>query len=304
MFEEHPTVTEVYDTNNSVTVISGSDSLNILNRSFSSSLNKLEIHRKIDALMCQHNGRIIGRFSICPMGNDVLLFGNNECSKILRDVLVKGTGWDEDVKISDADNAVSLVRVIGQDASKIISNIVEIPENFSNEKWFEDGDRLFSFRKIGDLYLFEIALPKNQSQDFCVKLVGLGCKLIDDDRWSFLRMSLGILGHADISGMLPLDIGLGSLVSLDKGCYPGQEIHARIDSRGEIKKKIVRIIGSEKINIGKQRIVDSGVAMVTSVCSVSNAVIAYAVVPNELSINEEIEIKDIGSYTISEIASL
>ena len=304
MFGDLPPVAEVYETNNSVTVISGSDSLDILNRSFSSSLSKLEIHRKFDALMCQHNGRIIGRFSICPMGNDVLLFGNNECSKSLRDVLVKGTGWDEDVKISNGDNAISLVRVIGQDAAKIISKIVEIPGNFSNEKWFEDGNRLFSFKKISGLYFFEIALPKNHSQDFFVELVGLGCKIIDNERWSFLRMKSGILGHSDISGMLPMDVGLGRLVSLDKGCYPGQEIHARIESRGEIKKKIVRISGSEAISLGKQRIVDSGVALVTSVCSFSKSVMAYAIVPNELSINEEIEIKGVGSYTISDIASL
>ena len=40
---------------------------------------------------------------------------------------------------------------------------------------------------------------------------------------------------------MPHHIGLLEYVRLDNGCYPGQEIHARMDSRNPSSKKLIRI---------------------------------------------------------------
>ena len=59
-------------------------------------------------------------------------------------------------------------------------------------------------------------------------------------------------------------MGLGDLVSNDKGCYPGQEIHARLDSRGRKIKSICRIIGDSPLSLGKQQTPDFGRISITS----------------------------------------
>lgn len=82
---------------------------------------------------------------------------------------------------------------------------------------------------------------------------------------------------------LPSDIGLGELVSLNKGCYPGQEIHARLDSRGSEKKHIVTITSYEPIALGKSRL-EGGLAIeVTSATEFGDRHIALAVAPKQIS---------------------
>ena len=44
---------------------------------------------------------------------------------------------------------------------------------------------------------------------------------------------------------------MGGLVSVDKGCYPGQEIHARMDSRGKSTKQLLEIKSETKLEVGK-----------------------------------------------------
>ena len=57
---------------------------------------------------------------------------------------------------------------------------------------------------------------------------------------------------------------MGGLISLDKGCYPGQEIHARMDSRGKSAKQMLKIKSETKLDVGKIVINDLGRIFVTS----------------------------------------
>ena len=72
-------------------------------------------------------------------------------------------------------------------------------------------------------------------------------KELDEHNWNLTRVKLGITDIKDARGNLPWEIGLDKLITRGKGCYPGQEIHARIDSRGSKNKTLVRII-SDKNN--------------------------------------------------------
>ena len=55
-----------------------------------------------------------------------------------------------------------------------------------------------------------------------------------------------------------------SLISLDKGCYPGQEIHARLDSRSKPKKRLVVMSTGDFMEIGKHSLSDGGSVKITS----------------------------------------
>lgn len=68
------------------------------------------------------------------------------------------------------------------------------------------------------------------------------------EKWTNTRLTPEVL--IEIGGLtddhlkgryLPHHIGLSDYVRLDNGCYPGQEIHARMDSRNPNKKKMIWI---------------------------------------------------------------
>jgi aminomethyltransferase len=65
---------------------------------------------------------------------------------------------------------------------------------------------------------------------------------------------------------IPLEAGLWDAVSFSKGCYIGQEIIARMESRGQIAKRLVQLqFGGSKLQVGAHLFVDgAAVGTVTS----------------------------------------
>ncbi len=49
---------------------------------------------------------------------------------------------------------------------------------------------------------------------------------------------------------IPLEVGLWDCVSFNKGCYTGQEIIARMESRGKLAKMMVRMILEDTLPVG------------------------------------------------------
>ena len=79
---------------------------------------------------------------------------------------------------------------------------------------------------------------------------------------------------------LPLELGLEELIALDKGCYPGQEIHARLESRGALARCLVRLRSSDLIPEGKSKVDNIGSVTVTDACQFNGGSIALALIPN------------------------
>ena len=60
------------------------------------------------------------------------------------------------------------------------------------------------------------------------------------------RIAAGVPGHADISGRIPGETGLVPFaVSFTKGCYTGQELVARVDSRGNNVPRLLRHVAAQ-----------------------------------------------------------
>ncbi len=67
-----------------------------------------------------------------------------------------------------------------------------------------------------------------------------------------LRIEAGVPGPAGElhEGYIPLEAGLWSDVSFTKGCYTGQEIIARLESRGRLAKTLVGVTLSAPVPVG------------------------------------------------------
>lgn len=66
-----------------------------------------------------------------------------------------------------------------------------------------------------------------------------------------LRIEAGMPGAGELNeDYIPLEAGLWDDVSFNKGCYTGQEIIARLESRGRLAKTLVRVTLSEPVAVG------------------------------------------------------
>ena len=90
---------------------------------------------------------------------------------------------------------------------------------------------------------FDLALPVAGLDALRGRLVAAGATPVDLEALSVARIEAGVPWFAeDLSdGVIPLEAGLDADVSITKGCYPGQEVVARISNLGQVARKLVRL---------------------------------------------------------------
>ncbi len=96
---------------------------------------------------------------------------------------------------------------------------------------------------------------------------------------------------------LPDEMGLNELVSNDKGCYPGQEIHARLESRGRKIKSLCRLTGDSPLPLGKQNVPGFGTISISTAIFSNSRALALALIKMRNSTPEFIHIEG-NDYTI------
>jgi len=108
-----------------------------------------------------------------------------------------------------------------------------------------------------------------------------------------LRIEAGLpeVGHELTEDFIPLELGLWDMVSFNKGCYVGQEVIARMESRGKLAKMLVRVALDTSVAVGTGIATSEGksVGTVTSVAEIpdedydGSRIIGLAVVKPDVS---------------------
>lgn len=92
-----------------------------------------------------------------------------------------------------------------------------------------------------------------------------GLSTVPLDALQVARVTAGVPWFAeDLSGgVIPLEALLDRKVSSTKGCYPGQEVVARITNLGQVARRLVRFVadGAVDLNAGTELLADDGRAV-------------------------------------------
>ena len=277
----HP-LAEVYILPSSISVVKGMGALEHLNRSLTTDTTQIELRGKQDALLCNANGRILDRLTLCNLEEQVILVGNHGTGGDTRQQLLQGVPWDQDVAILDGDAAIGHLKLVGRAVDRCLAGLSFDPSDVDLQSWTEFGSSLISRSKAGDSFVTEILVPTKEIDNLVDILISNGAERIDSKRWGELRIRLGILDSNEMNpSNLPFELGLHELVKLDKGCYPGQEIHARMDSRGKLARTLVRLVCKTPPAVGKHILPGIGKIVVTSNAEYEEGGVALAIIPND-----------------------
>jgi len=249
----------------SVTVIEGKDSIIHLNRIITSDIREINDLERHKSLICDANGKITDALEISSISGQLLVQGISEKSKITRELIVSGIHWNEEVQIMNGDGALSIISIFSRNLDEIINVLGEKSVNEQYGVWNEYGDYYTLKIELKKDIQVNILIQTEKIQDFIDEIEKQGVTLSSMNSWNHHRIENGILSNEEYSHkFLPSELGLDGIVNLKKGCYPGQEIHARLESRGKITKKIMRYNadaalqpGVYKSNLGKKVIVTS-----------------------------------------------
>ena len=288
---------EFFVRNDAVTLIQGGDSLAVLDRIVSTKIMDMSDLSRRNALFCHSNGRIYDMGSIFTISDSILLSSSSSEKEATRRKLVNGTSWDEECEVLVADNAIFRISIFPSDPSVIKELFGVDLEQTDADELIENDDHLFVKIKATFGDGIDILVKYENLEKIVTLLRDSEFEEMDSSGWDNYRIMQGIREMCDVRGNLPDEMGLGDLVSNDKGCYPGQEIHARLDSRGRKIKSICRIIGDSPLSLGKQQTPDFGRISITSTGFFEGQAIALALIRLGDSNAETIQI-DGNEYSI------
>jgi len=201
--------------NRSLIKISGKDNLTFLQSQFSNNIELLgECSLQINTY-CQHQGKIIAIFWVFKRDSSYYLsFPSNLKESVLNKLNIFKLMSEVDIEdISDQENQYGLI-------DEIVPGSIEINQNLS-------------------LLVTKNSLKGNSNEDF----------------WE-MRCIDGNLPEVHLrtsEKFIPQDLNLDVDeigVSFTKGCYPGQEIVARMHYLGKPKRRLFRFISKFEANIG------------------------------------------------------
>ena len=248
-----PPLAQIVEIPTSVTLVSGKDARNHLNRMLTLDISKDSFLSRKESLICDLNGRITSHQLHADLGEQILLFHHESISENLRTNLTSGIPWNEEIQISSGDGAIRRMLIFGKNPEKLLEDFGISCTELTSELWMEFDDSMIAIIHNGaDFRIYELLVPTKNYGEINQALESIGAISGEVDSGIAIKSMAGIIDLAvGIDGKIPFDLGLESRIDLKKGCYPGQEIHARMESRGAINKTASSFSSNVQLPLGK-----------------------------------------------------
>tara|TARA_B100000029_G_scaffold153034_1_gene148175 strand:+ start:109 stop:1014 length:906 start_codon:yes stop_codon:yes gene_type:complete len=248
-----PPLAQIVEIPTSVTLVSGKDARNHLNRMLTLDISKDSFLSRKESLICDLNGRITSHQLHADLGEQILLFHHESISENLRKNLTSGIPWNEEIQISSGDGAIRRMLIFGKNPEKLLEDFGISCTELTSKLWMEFDDSMIAIIHNGaDFRIYELLIPTKNYGEIHQALETIGAISGEVDSGIAIKSMAGIIDLAvGIDGKIPFDLGLESRIDLKKGCYPGQEIHARMESRGAINKTASSFSSNVQLPLGK-----------------------------------------------------
>lgn len=213
----------------------GDDARSFLHAQLTNDVDHLPPDQARLAGWCSAKGRLLASFIVLPRGEGFLL----QLAADLAPTAAKRLGMfvlRSKVKVSDVGQSYVQFGVWG---AKAVTRVGEIGLQLGDAPMASAiRDDLTAARLGGDRVL--VVAPAAEAERIASSLGGSSAA---EDAWTLLEIRAGqaLIEQATQDLFVPQMVNLEALGGVDfkKGCYPGQEVVARAQYRGQIKRRMV-----------------------------------------------------------------
>ncbi len=218
----------------------GADTQNFLNGQLSNDMRRLDATHSQLAAWCSPKGRMLVIFRLFRRGDDTLM---QLPVSLLETILKRLKMFVLRAKVTLEDAGAELVSfgISGPDAERLLREAAGfVPGEISG---CETRDEITVIKIAGPHPRFEIIAPTDNAMKLWTTLRSTTTP-VAAPVWNWLDIMAGIPGvhpetsEAFVPQMANLEIVGG--VDFKKGCYPGQEIVARMQYLGKLKQRMYR----------------------------------------------------------------
>lgn len=265
--------------NRQVLAVKGPDSAKFMQGQFTCNVATLNEESFTHGACCNAKGRMVANFTLVKQNDDFLLALDSSLADALQDHLKKYRVF---FKCTFELSKYVMLGVKGPDAQKYLTEIFGgCPTDAFNQYAFEGGVIIQLPFEAG----YELWISPEQASIKIPELVHNG-SLNDAHAWPLNLIEHGLpqLTLANLEKHIPQMINLGVTggVSFNKGCYTGQEIVARMQYLGKMKRHMYLLsIGNHDVVAGDDVYVENGTSPVGTIINSHNNGKALAVIEDK-----------------------
>lgn len=225
--------------------LTGETRIDLIHRMSTQDLRNMQGGEGRATVLTTEIGRIIDRIIIYTSSDTAYaLTGADNADNIAR-YLMRFVFFNDDFHLEDVSAQTAIFGVYGEGATAKLNaafGIEELPLHHWRQIKLDDVT-VYVHRTdpvAGDGY-FVMGSVADKAQ-IAQLLIAAGIAEGTRKQFEFLRVKDGLplLGHELTNEYIPLETGLWDDVSFSKGCYIGQEIIARMESRGKLAKQLLQ----------------------------------------------------------------
>ena len=219
----------------------GADHLDFLHRMTSNDFHNLQIGHGLEAVFIEQRARILD-LATCYRGPDTTALILSPDSRAAIPAWLDRFIFVEALELADRTDETAMFELIGPHATQLVARILDSDLAKLHDHQLLDpqiADGLWLARMAGPgLRAFG---PPAAVETLWQHFAAAGARPIGAATWKILRVEQGLplLGRELTQDYNPWEAGLGRTIHLDKGCYIGQEVIARLDTYDKVKQHLV-----------------------------------------------------------------
>ncbi len=239
-----------------VLIFSGETRFDLINRMSTQKVPSMRKGEGAATILTTDIGRIIDRLLLYPTNSAIYTITSENNNDAIARYLMRFVFFQDDFHIQDISDGTVVFGIYGPQARQKVVDAGFPDEALPLHHW-----RQVKFGEItaylhrtdpihGDGY-FVLGEEKDR-EALWQRLLDVDLTVADAAAFDYLRIEAGLpkFGHELTGDYIPLEANLWDDVSFNKGCYIGQEIIARMESRGKLAKKLVQLTADGPLEAG------------------------------------------------------
>ena len=231
-------------------LLSGEDRLKLINRMSTNDISALAVNEGRATVFTGANARILFRAECYQRAEGLLLISEPGQGQALAALLGRNIFFGDKAAVSDQSATTAQFALHGARADEIAlsldQRLADLPVMGSSAIEVTGASAILARRKpiCGGHWSLIVAADDAAAVHQQLLDLGkpLGLRPAGSLAYNVLRIRSGRPGARELSAdYIPLEVGLWDEISFSKGCYTGQEIIARMESRERMAKAMVRL---------------------------------------------------------------